>query len=164
MINLYSQLLIMSFTAGWLYLILKFLSAVTLKHFTARWHYYTNIVVYMLFLLPCHKWISWLDLSFVKAHYNGTKLSSIARLNLSTVFSLTTKDIPILQEEIHIEGSACFKLLPYLLMAGTLIYLGIILIQNYSLNRRIFRICRLSDDIRILDALSKSKQQMDITK
>jgi len=47
LINIYDQLFIMSVVAAGLYLILKLLSAVTLRYFTAAWHYYTNIAMYM---------------------------------------------------------------------------------------------------------------------
>lgn len=164
MIDIYSQLFVMSFAAGGLYLILKLLSGVTFKYFTAAWHYYTNIAVYMFFLLPYHRWMSWLDPSFIKMPDKGFGLPSIMGLNLSTTLSLATGGISILPQQSYAGASAYFELLSYLLLVGTLIFMGVILVQNYNLNRRIFRMCRPTDEMQILEALSKCKQQMGITK
>jgi beta-lactamase regulating signal transducer with metallopeptidase domain len=164
MINIYSQLLVMSFVAGGLYLILKLLSGVTLKYFTAAWHYYTNMAICMFFLLPYHEWMSWLDLSFVKTIDKGFGLPSIAGLNLPSNLSLAAGGISIPSQQSYAGASAYLDLLPYLLMAGTLIFMGVILVQNYNLNRRIFRMCRLTDEMQVLEVLSRCKQQMGITK
>ncbi|WP_422446433.1 M56 family metallopeptidase [Thermoanaerobacterium sp. DL9XJH110] len=164
MINIYIQIFIMSFVAGGIYLILKLLSAVTLKYFTAAWHYYTNIAVYMFFLLPYHRWMSWLDLSFIKMPDKGFQLPSIAGLNPLTALNLAAGGIAIPRQKSYAGASVYPELLPYLLMAGTLIFMGAILVQNYNLNRRIFRMCRLTDDMQILEVLSRCRQQMGITK
>ncbi|MDI3480882.1 MAG: hypothetical protein PWQ97_537, partial [Tepidanaerobacteraceae bacterium] len=164
LINIYYQLFVMSFVAGGLYLILKLLSAVTLKYFTAAWHYYTNMAICMFFLLPYHKWMSWLDLSFIKMPDKGFGLPSIAGLNPLTALTLAAGGFSIPQQESHAGASVYFELLPYLLMAGTLIFISVILIQNYNLNCRIFRMCRLTDEMQILEVLSKCKQQMGIIK
>lgn len=164
MINIYSQLFVMSFVVGGLYFILKLLSGVTLKYFTAAWHYYTNIAVYMFFLLPYHQWMSWLDLSFIRMPDKGFQLPSIAGLNPLTALNLAAGGIAIPRQKSYAGASVYPELLPYLLMAGTLIFVGVILVQNYNLNRRIFRMCRLTDDMQILEVLSRCRQQMGITK
>jgi beta-lactamase regulating signal transducer with metallopeptidase domain len=164
MINIYSQLFTMSFVAGGLYLILKLLSGLTLKYFTAAWHYYTNMAICMFFLLPYHKWMSRFDLSFIKLAGKGFGLPSIAGLNLPSNLSLAAGGVTILKQESNAAAYAFLELLPYLLMAGTLIFMAVVLIQNYNLNRRILGICRLTNDKQILEVLSGCKQQMGITK
>ena len=75
LINLYNQLLVMSIVTGGLYLILKLFSAVTMKYFTASWHYYTYIAVYTFLLLPYYK----LVLLF---HFNFNQISQKAENGL----------------------------------------------------------------------------------
>ncbi|ADL07111.1 M56 family metallopeptidase [Thermosediminibacter oceani] len=160
--DIYNQLFIMSVVAGGIYLILKVLSAVTLKYFSAAWHYYTNIAVYMFFLLPYHRWMSGLDLSFLKMSDKGFELPSITGLNPLTALNFAAGGIS--QQKGYAGASVYFEILPYILMAGTLIFMVVILVHNYNLNRRIFRICRLTDDMQILEVLFKCKQQMGITR
>jgi hypothetical protein len=105
MIDIYSQLFVMSFVAGGLYLILKLLSGVTFKYFTAAWHYYTNIAVYMFFLLPYHRWMSWLDPSFIKMPDKGFQLPSIAGLNPLTALNFATSGIVIPRQKSHAGAS-----------------------------------------------------------
>ncbi len=54
MTDLTMQLLIASLTASGLYLIMKVLQNITLKYFSASWHYYSTIIVYLFFLIPYH--------------------------------------------------------------------------------------------------------------
>lgn len=53
---------------------------------------------------------------------------------------------------------------PSIFMAGTLIFIAVILIQNYNLHRRIFRTCRPIANEQTLVMLFKCKQKMGITK
>ncbi|KXG74030.1 Regulatory protein BlaR1 [Fervidicola ferrireducens] len=146
--NIYNQLFIMSVVAGGIYLIFKILSVITLKYFSAAWHYYTGIAIYMFFLIPYHRWMSWLN------------LSSIHKLNPLIVFNLPSGGIP--QQNGSTGFFVYFKAFPYILMTGTLIFIVVILIQYYNLKRRIFKVCFMTDDTRILEVLSKCKQQMGI--
>ncbi len=77
----------------------------------------------------------------------------------SSLFRPATNGIGILQEESY----SYLELLPYLLMAGTLIFLAVTFVQNYKLTHCIFRMCKLTDDIHVLEAFSKCKKEMDIT-
>lgn len=43
-------------------------------------------------------------------------------------------------------------------------FITIIVVQNYKLNKQIFRVCRLTEDKKILDMLSKCKQEIGISK
>jgi len=162
MLNTYNQLLIMSVVAGGLCLMLKLLSALTLRYFTAAWHYYSYFVLGTFFLIPYHKWLSGLDLNFITKYGKGLGLLPT---NISPFSPIrpSTKEIVILQEKFYPAFYSYLELLPYFLMAGTLIFLAVIFVQNYKLNHRIFRMCELTDDIQILKELSKCKQKMGIT-
>jgi len=162
--HIYNQLLIMSVVAGGLYLILKLLSALTLKYFTAAWHYCSYLLLYTFFLIPYHKWLSWLDLSFVQTVDKGFWFPSVAELNPSGAINSTANKIAILPEEIYTAFSRYLDFMPSLLMAGTLIFIAVTLIQNFNLNRRIFRMCRLADEMQALKLLSKCKQEIGIAK
>ncbi|SHM94423.1 Signal transducer regulating beta-lactamase production, contains metallopeptidase domain, partial [Caldanaerovirga acetigignens] len=146
--NIYDQLFIMSVVAGGIYLIFKILSVITLKYFSAAWHYYTGIALYMFFLIPYHRWMSWLN------------LSSILKLNPLIVFDFSSGGIP--QQNGNTGFFVYYKAFPYILMTGTLIFIIVILVQYYNLKRRIFKVCFMTDDTRILEVLSKCKQQMGI--
>ncbi|KFD40486.1 hypothetical protein DK28_0204870, partial [Peptococcaceae bacterium SCADC1_2_3] len=164
MINIYDQLFIMSVVAAGLYLILKLLSAVTLRYFTAAWHYYTNIAMYMFFLLPYYKLVSLFNLNFKQTTENVFGLTSTMGFNQLVTVNPAANDIAVLHEEAYSAISLYFDLLPYIFMTGTLIFIAVILIQNYNLHRRIFRTCRPIADEQTLAMFFKCKQEMGITK
>ncbi|WP_434654578.1 M56 family metallopeptidase [Thermoanaerobacterium thermosaccharolyticum] len=147
---IYNQLLIMSVVAGGLYLILKLLSLFTFKYFSSTWHYYSYIFMYMFFLIPYHRLVSWLNLSF--AQYLSWYISSAAN------------GIATSRHEIHASISLYLDLIPYTLMAGTLVATITTVVQNYTQYKRIFSMCRLANDTKTLNVFLKCKQEMLITK
>lgn len=155
LINIYNQLLIMSIVAGGLYLVLKLLSVLTLKYFTATWHYYSNLIMYSFFLVPYYKIVSLLHLDL------GS--TSNMKLNQTTVIvDPASNDAAMLQAENY--TAVFFDFVPYILIAGTLIFLAVILVQSYRLQRHIFRTCRITAEEQTLEMLFKCQQEMGITR
>jgi beta-lactamase regulating signal transducer with metallopeptidase domain len=162
MFDFYNQLLIMSVVAGGLYLLLKLLSVVTLRYFTAAWHYFSYLFLSTFFLIPYYALLSRFDLQLIPQVDELVSLSQTVLNPLSPINDAAEK-IPAIPGKSY---TAYFylELLPYLLMAGTVIFTVIIIVQNYRLNRRIFRVCRLADDKEILETFSKCKQELGIEK
>lgn len=159
LMNLYSQLVVMSVIAGGLFLILKLFSAATMKYFTPFWHYCTYTVIYMFFLLPYHKFVSLF--SFSKNVKNGVPLpvlSSITRLP-----SANNNDFVTMADKTEGISKINLDFLPYFFIAGTLVFIIVILIQNFILHHRIFGVCRLTDEAQFQDVLSKCKEEMGIS-
>ncbi|MFZ3130487.1 MAG: M56 family metallopeptidase [Desulfosporosinus sp.] len=164
LINIFKQLLIMSVIAGGLYLILKLFSALTLKYFTAAWHYYSNLIMYSFFLVPYYKIVSLFDLNFGPTAENGLGLLSLMGLNQPTVINPAADDLALLLAKSYTAVSFRFDFVPHILMTGTLIFIAVILVQNYRLKRRIFRTCRLAAEEQTLGILFTCKQEMGITR
>lgn len=163
LVNVFKQLLIMSIIAGGLYLIQKFFSALTLKYFTAAWHYYSNLIMYSFFVVPYYKIVSLFDLNFGPTGENGPRSLPLMGLNQLTAINPAANDAVLLQAKSYTVVSFRFDFAPYILMTGTLIFIAVILVQNYHLHRRIFRTCPLSVEEQILEILFMCKQKMGIT-
>ncbi len=162
LINLYNQLIIMSVVAGGLYLILKLFSGLTMKCFTPSWYYYTYIGIYMFLLLPYHKFLSLFHLDFNQNAGNGLVLPTLpSTLELSSPGS---NDLVAVADKTENVLTFNFDFLPYLLLAGTLAFIVVIMIQNIKLYRRIFSVCRLADEAQFQGILSRCKQKMGISK
>ncbi len=142
--SLYYQLFIMSIAVIGLYLILKLFHKLTLKYFTASWHYYTYLGVYMFLLLPFHKVIS--------------LLSDLNRMDLPAL-PFTVDFIPLNSKTLN----DSFTSLPYILLAGTAVFLLIILFKNHTLSKRIFGKSSLLSDGFTLALLSNCKQEIGVT-
>lgn len=149
----------MSVIATGLYLILKAFSIVTMKYFKASWHYYTYTAVYMFLLLPYHKHVPLLDFNQkINTELALPALSSIVRLPSSSSVDFVT----VVDKTEHVPAPS-LDFLPYFLMAGTLAFIIIILIQNVKLYRRIFGVCKLTDKVQYQDILAKCKQEMKMS-
>lgn len=146
LLNLYHQLFNMSAAAIGLYLILKLIHNVTLKYFTASWHYYTYMVAYMFLLLPFHK-------VFSLIHYKNTmELPSLPFI----------ADFKPFRSRVF-TANKNLSFLPYIFIAGTLIFLIIILYQNHTLSKRIFEKSSLLTDGVTLTILSNCKHEIGIS-
>lgn len=148
-----------------LYLVLKLLSAITLKYFPASWHYYSYLLVSSFFLIPYYTLLSTLSkfIKWVALKVDEWALpSSTAFSPPADIISVTEKAI-MLPEEIK-KVHSFFEFIPYVLMTGTLAFIVIIIIQNYKLNQRIYSVCHLLTDKEILEVLSGCKQEMGIKK
>jgi len=152
LINIYNQLLIMSIVAGGLYLVLKLLSVLTSKYFTAAWHYYSYLMMYLFFLVSYYKIVSLFHLD----------LELTSPLSQPTVMAPPSNDVVSLQAESY--TTVFFDFVPYILIAGTLIFIAVILVQDYRLKRRIFAACHLTKEEQTLGILFKCKQKMGIAK
>lgn len=159
-LDFYNQLLIMTVVGGGLYLLLKLLSVVTLRYFTAAWHYLSYLFLSTFFLIPYYTLLSSFDLHFIP---KVDQLVLLSQTVLNTSVNSATEKIAAIPGESYTAYSYV-ELLPYLLMAGTVIFTVIIIVQGYRLNRRIFRVCRLAEDKGVLETLSKCKQEMGISK
>lgn len=142
----------MSIVAGGLFLVLKLMSVLTLKYFTATWHYYSNVVMYSFFLVPYYKIVSLLQLD----------LERISPLSRPAVMAPAINDVVSLQLKNHI--AIFFDFLPYILMVGALIFMAVILVQGYRLKHRIFEVCHLISEEQTLVILFKCKKKMGIAK
>ena len=161
LMNIYNQLLIMSIVAGGLYLVLKLLNVLTPKYFTAAWHYYSNLMMYSFFLVPYYKIVSLFHLDLEPVAQNGIRLPSIIELNQTTVKPVSN-DIAMFLTKSY--TAVFFDFVPYILMAGTLIFIVAILVQGYHLKHRIFSRCRLTAEEQTLGILFKCKQELGITR
>jgi beta-lactamase regulating signal transducer with metallopeptidase domain len=74
----------------------------------------------------------------------------------------TSNEIVSLQAESY--TAVFFDFVPYILIAGTLIFIAVILVQGYCLKRRIFAVCHLTAEEQTLGILFKCKQKMGIAK
>jgi beta-lactamase regulating signal transducer with metallopeptidase domain len=162
LVSLYQYLLISSAMASVLYIVLKLASAVTLKRFSAAWHYYTYCFLSTFFLIPYPAMLSWLSNHFAK------KPLSL----LQNEFSPLLMTQPGFQEirGVFEAGHAAYhhfdflQLSLYLLPIGTLILAVTLGVKNRCLNLRLLKMCRPAEDQIVLDALSACKQQMGVTR
>lgn len=160
LINFYEQLFIMSVTAGGLYLILKLLSALTAKYFTVAWHYYSNLVMYSFFVLPYYKIVSLFHLEFHLDTGSTSIMGSNQLIQPNVIEEPAANNAARLQAESYI--ALFLDLVPYLLMTGTIIFLIVILIKNYHLKCRIFKLCSLTAEEQTLGMLIQCKQELGI--
>lgn len=161
LINLYNHLIIMSIVAGGLYLILKIISKGTMKYFTASWHYYSYTVIYLFFLLPYHKIISLFYLFLSQKTGNDLALPVLSSLAKIPTYSTSINGITAAAAD---KTSLNIDFLPYLLPAGTIIFILIIFVQNHRLHHRILSACQLMDEAQTLEVLTRCKQKMGISR
>jgi beta-lactamase regulating signal transducer with metallopeptidase domain len=158
--NLYNQLFIMSIAVSVLYLVLRLLNTVTMKCFSAVWHYYTYTLVYMFLLLPYHKLIKIFHQIFgLKSGINSVfpRLSFSIRIPASDFNDLVSVDMETGMDIL------LNSLIFYLLVAGSAVFLLIVVIQNHMIYRRIFGMCSLADETQTLQVLSKCRQKMKVS-
>ena len=160
LIYLYNQLLLMSIIAGLLYIILKFLSTVTHKYFSAAWHHYTYLLISTFFLIPYYSVLSKFNMFTRKAV--EWSMTSVIETGPSTdiVSMISTIQLP----EKSYEAYSYTDLFPYFLIAGTLIFIAIVVYKNVRINRHIFKSCKKTDNKAILNILSECKHSMGIKK
>jgi len=157
LINLYKQLFVMSLVAGGLYLILKIISKGTIKYFTASWHYYTYTVIYLSFLLPYHKLISLLRQLFSQKTGNDLALPVLPSILNIPIYSIN--DLAVTNETMLI-----FDFLSYLLPAGTIIFIIVVLFQNRKMYRSISDACQLINDAQVLEIFARCKENLRISR
>ena len=155
----------MSFIAGLLYLVLKLLSAVTLKYFSVAWHYYSYLFICSFFVIPYYFLLSVLPKydKWVTLKVDECALPSSTTLSPPTDIISVTEQATTLSGEIS-KVHSFFEFIPYALMTGTLVFIVIIIAQNNKLNRRIYSVCHLLIDKERLEVLSECKQELMIEK
>lgn len=166
LIEMYKQVMIMSVFAGILYLFLKVSSILTQRYFTATWHYYSYLLICSMFIIPFYKLITLFDLNFTsgKSEVESESFVGVAEsvsqiANIPAFFNVENQP-----SSLSLVSSIVAGYLPYILMSGTLIYLGVVLLQSYRLNRLISTLCELTMDIQVLGILSECKKKLNITK
>jgi beta-lactamase regulating signal transducer with metallopeptidase domain len=163
LVDIYSHIFMMSIAATGLYLLLKLASPLTLKHFTASWHYYTGITMYLFFLIPFYKLVSLAHSSFKQADGSIPGVISTIELNQSAVTNPIVSAITAIPQKVY-SITSYLDFLPYIFIAGTVIFIAVVFIQSYNLNRRIFRECRPTTDKQTLEIFSKCRQEMGISR
>lgn len=155
----------MSLIAGLLYLILKIFSTLTDKYFSVAWHYYSYLFISSFFIIPYYTLLSKLSKvnKWGTLKVNGGVLTSSRELSPPADTLSVTEKIVTLPEEIN-KTSSFIEFIPYVLMTGTLLFIIIVIVQNYKLNRRIYSVCYLMTDKKILKVLSGCKQELMIKK
>ena len=161
-LDLYNHIMIMSVVGGGLYLILKLLSFLTLRYFTAAWHYFSGLFLSTFFLIPYYTLLSRFDLQFIPKVDELVLLPQTV-LNSSSPIKSAVETVAVSPGENYTLYSY-LECIPYLLMAGTVIFTVMIITRNYRLNQRIFRACRLAADQEVLEIFAKCKQELGIGK
>jgi beta-lactamase regulating signal transducer with metallopeptidase domain len=131
-----------------------------MRYFKVSWHYYTYISIYLFLLLPYHKLVS-----FFNYKQEIKTVLSLPALTAST--NIPIMDHHNLFERVDKTNNASaidISFLPYIFLAGTLIFFIVILIQNVKIYHRIFAVCRLSNDLQFKNILLGCKQEMGISK
>ncbi|WP_169729996.1 M56 family metallopeptidase [Thermicanus aegyptius] len=155
----------MSVVAGALYLILKILNKLTGKYFTARWHYYSYLILYSFFLVPYYKLVPAMDLDFAtRGGVRGTEGVSVTG-PLQPLVSIPADHLNPAVESIH-QGIASFifQISPFIFMAGTIVFISVVLTQHFRLHLRMVQMCRLTSDGPLFNALSECRQELGIKK
>lgn len=145
LISLYISLLIMSFVAGTTYLVLKMLRIFTRRYLSASWHYYVGLAAYSLFILPLHQWVSRFHFSPALNHIK---------------MSVSSQTLPL--GEVALKLPFYLNHLAYILLAGTFIFIGVIIYQGYKLYRRIDHVCKLDDSDQTLKIINGLRKELKI--
>jgi len=166
-IRIYEELLVMSIVAGGLYLVFKGLSRWTRKLLTARWNYGIILMVYSFFIVPYHRLVPSVELVRA-AGSNETGEGEVT----PTVEEFRSGIDPFAEQFLHTDfwqlnlpKDALFPwhdILPWLCMAGTLVFTGSVIVQYCKLHLRIMRTCRPAGQAEMLNALEICKRQLGI--
>jgi beta-lactamase regulating signal transducer with metallopeptidase domain len=162
LIDIYYSLLLMSAVATGLYLLLRILRPLTLKAFSSFWHYYTGIFLYLLFLLPFYKLVSMAGSSIGQTSANGSEIVSVIDLGQTAVSNPVVNAISAIPQTIY-SATPYWDFLPYIFIAGTVIFIAVVSMHSFRLNRSIFKTCRLNTDTKTLEIFSKCKKEMGIS-
>ncbi|WP_312114307.1 M56 family metallopeptidase [Brevibacillus reuszeri] len=165
MLQIYVPLLLMSIVAALLYLVLRLCIRLNQKHFTATWLYYVNVLIYAFYLIPFYMLYSCLDHDFLKAASSRFTESPTLNKVLSITYSPDWKaESFAVTHESSFSSMLLIEFIPYMLVAGTVIFLLVILFQNIAFHRRISRLCEQAEDPIILNELAICQQKLGIKK
>ena len=162
----------MSVSASIPYLVLKAAGKWTRRYLTATWHYYSHVLLYTLFFIPYFAIISWLvpEMSdMTPITLESTMDAPIEQTNRASTESTAVLNAsrPYMAEQTgHKPGGVIFgfwNVIPYVLAAGTILYLMTVLIQHIVIHRRISALCKLTEDQEILRELRAAKQKLGVT-
>lgn len=165
--HLYNQLLIASFAASLLYLILKLFSKWTQRYFKASWHYVSYVLVCTFFLIPYQKLLPWLNLKTTEEIRNSG-FEIISAVDILSPLSSWSTDSPNLQINDQESGfsliAQVIHFMPYFLVMGTMAFLCTYWIQNHKLNRSIFKLCERVEDESIIKEIEYCRLRLNIKK
>lgn len=164
LIDIYRQLLVMSAAGGGIYLVFKLLSPLTRRYFSAAWHDRTALVAYSFFLIPYHKFLSWLDAGFARRLAGGLAPAAAGGGNGPGPVGTVMRRAAIPRGWAHAPILPGFGFLPYLLTAGTLAFLAILLVRSRRLNLRLSRMCRPADEARVAEVLTSCREELGVAK
>ncbi len=145
LVDIYYHFLVMSAVATGLYLLLRILRPLTLKVFSASWHYYTGVFLYLLFLLPFYKLVSIIGSSIEHAAASDSNLISVIELDQTVVSNPIASAISAIPQIVY-SATSYRDILPYILIAGTIVFIAIVFFHILQLNRSIFKTCCLNTD------------------
>lgn len=164
LIGVYRQLLLMSAAGGGIYLVFKLLSPLTRRYFSAAWRDQTGLAAYSFFLIPYHKFLSWLDARFARGLAGGSAPAAAGGGNGPGPLGAMMRRAAIPQGWDNVPLFYGVDLLPWLLTAGTLAFLAILLVRSRRLNLRLSRMCRPSGEARVSEVLTSCREELGIAK
>lgn len=162
--GIYRQLLVMSAAGGGIYLIFKLLSPLTRRYFSAAWHDRTGLAAYSFFLIPYHKILSWLDAKFARGLAGGFEPAAAGGGTGQGPVRAMMRRAAMPQGWAHTPILPGFGFLPYLLAAGTLAFLAILLVRSHRLNLRLSGMCRPAGEAQVMEVLESCREELDIVK
>jgi len=164
-IRICDELFVMSAVAGGLYLVFKLPGRWTGKHLAARWHYGMMLMVCSFFLIPYHRLLPPVDLGRAAGNTGSAEGAPAiepfrSAIDLSAEQFLQTDALPL---SLHKETVFPWRdILPWLLPAGTLVFIGVVIVQYCRLHLRIARTCLPAGQPELLDVLEACKRQLGI--
>lgn len=155
MTDIYRQLLMMSTVTAILFLALKLISKLTHKYFSASWHYVVHISLYTFFLFPYYKIMDSWDWDFINKGKGNLEFLSVTE-------STDDHAASSIVDSSH-TSVTLIDFLPYVLLAGAVVFLSITFIQYYQMRRHISHMPH-TNNTQIMDELTKTREQLDIKK
>ncbi len=157
----------MSAVAGGLYLVFRGLGKWPLKHAAPSWHYGICLIVSSFFLVPYHRLVS---VSGLKGFMHRAGVGETAGVSMVKEIQIgvartAERLLPaggwqpgVQRPFVHLWQD----ILPWLLMAGTVVFIGLILVQYGKLHVHIARTCRPADSPQLLGMLETCKRELGI--
>jgi len=169
MFILYYSLFLMSSVAMTLYAGLRLLGKWTRKYFSAKWHYYSFMLLYTFFIFPYFKLIS-LSSGKISDHLEIYSIvvpihrmfqgpTEISKLRAEEIGSTSDKSTHVLHADWNVMNT-----IPYIFVTGTLIFLIVALVRNIKIHYRITSICEEANDAAFISELEAVKLKLGIKK
>lgn len=153
LINLYNQVILTSIIFGAVYFLVKFLNHNFFQFFSAKWHYYIRVSIYIFFLLPFYGVISNILIK-IKAvqFFMFIAPTTFSEINKHDTVSRWFKTNEMLN----------FTFLPYFWLGGVAIFIIVYLIERHKFKQYIFQTCKPSENTESLNLLLNCKSSMGV--